>query len=179
MSERTNDPEAEYLPMLTEAVSETTSSVRQSLTSDPLTAILLLFALIVLSMGGGVVGFGIWVVLAVSWVLLSPILTALIGQFAIFVFFQNGQLLFIILAEGLLLAQIVLEKSWSLAGRLVFLGVTALLLTLGVGLYRLSGILTAILGLLLIFGTASYFLHRYLLLNLGLLTDGAGTSTNE
>ena len=73
----------------------------------------------------------------------------------------------------------MLAKSWSLAGRLVFLGVTALLLTLGVGLYRLSGILTAILGLLLIFGTASYFLHRYLLLNLGLLTDGAGTSTNE
>jgi len=123
-----------------------------------------------------------WAVVAGAWVAFPAIVPVAIGQFALIaVTPAEGGLTAVLPGSlsllALLVSDIVADRR-DLPDGVVLIGNAALLGAGVVGLVSLSGFQAAGIGLVIIFGTASYLLHRMLLLALGHLPENSG-NTNK
>ena len=131
---------------------------------------------------GGFWGVIAWVVVASSWLVFPVIVPVAIGQFALVAVTPADAGVTALLPGSVsllaLLVSDVVTALQDLPDGVVLIGSVVLLGAGVVGLVSLSGIYAAGIGLGIVLGTASYLLHRVLLLVLGHLpvesrpTDG-------
>jgi hypothetical protein len=126
---------------------------------------------------GGVLGAVAWVGIAVTWLLFPPVVSVAIGHFAVLAILPSDtELTTILLTEAALLTPLLTD---ILGGRETDSVVDAVLFVVIVGVGGTSILVAARQGyliatgivLLLVVGSVSYLLHRYLLLNLGQLSE--------
>lgn len=139
------------------------------------TAVVLLPVLATFWLLGGLWGVVAWTVVAASWLVFPPIVAVGVGQFALVALSPADAGLTAVLPGeatllGLLVVDIVTTSRTAIDGG----GLIGVATVAGGGVLLLEqalGLLAAIIGLLLGVGLVSYLLHRYLLLELGHLTD--------
>lgn len=129
---------------------------------------------------GGFWGVIAWAVVAGAWIAFPAIVPVAIGQFALVAITPAEAGLTAVLPGSLsllalLVSDIVADRR-DLPDGVVLIGSAVLLGASVVGLISLSGIQAAGVGLVIILGTASYLLHRMLLLMLGHLPENSGNA---
>ena len=112
-----------------------------------------------------------WAVVAGSWALLPPVIPVAVGQFALLALLPaDGGLPTVIFTSialfSLLISDIVTETADLLDGVLC-IGTAVVLTGVAFGLVQATGLIGAVIGIVVIFATVSYLLHRLLLLKLG------------
>jgi len=131
---------------------------------------------------GGFWGVIAWAVVASAWIAFPAIVPVAIGQFALVAVTPAEAGLTAVLPGSLsllaLLVSDIVTDLRDLPDGVVLIGNAVLLGAAVVGLISLSGIQAAGVGFVIILGTASYLLHRMLLLALGHLPENS-ENTNK
>lgn len=123
---------------------------------------------------GGMGGIGAWIVVAGSWLVFPVIVPFALGQIAVVSIAPDSSAVLLLSAQVSLFGLLVRDVASSYRSSrsvVVFGGLAGATAAVILAVSGRTGIAAGVITSILIFGLASYSLHRYLLLELGLIQN--------